>query len=107
MKDPIAALSIKRAADRIFYVNAALFSPAFRKAYGEFIDLCFIPGPLNEYDATAKLKTDVKIRQDMFAKRGLAWDPEWNSYFAPPEFLTSRDAMVRGYQRLMDTFVQE
>lgn len=107
MKDPIAALGLKRAADRLFHVNAALFSPSFRHAYGEFIDLCFVPGPLNEYDATAKLKTEVNIRREMFAKRGQAWNPEWDGYFAPHDLLTTRDAIVRGYRRMMDAFAQE
>jgi hypothetical protein len=107
MKAPIEALGIKRAADRLFYVNAALFSPSFRSTYSKFIDLCFVPGPLHEYDTTAKLKTDVKIRKEMFAKRGLAWDPQWDGYFAPPELVTSRDAIVGGYRRMMDAFVRE
>src|SRR5262245_57166953 len=107
MKEPVAALSVKRAADRLFYVNAALFSPSFRRAYVEFIDLCFIPGPLHEYDTTAKLKTALTIRREMFSKRGQAWDPEWNEYFAPAEAVSSRDAIVQGYRRMMDTFVRE
>lgn len=107
MKDPVAALSLKRAADRLFYVNAALFSSSFRRAYGEFINLCFVPGPLDEYDASAKLKTEVKIRREMFAKRGQAWNPEWDEYFAPAELLTSREAIVRGYRMMMDAFVRE
>jgi hypothetical protein len=107
MKDPGEALGVKRVADRLFYVNSALFSRGFRHAYGEFIDLCFVPGPLHEYDSTAKLKTDVKIRREMFAKRGEVWKPEWDSYFAPPELVTSRDAIVRGYRTMMDVFVQE
>jgi len=107
MRDPVAALAVKRAADRLFYVNSALFSPSFRQAYAEFIDLCFIPGPLHEYDATAKLKTAVTIRRQMFVKRGQAWDPEWDGYFAPPEAVSSRDAIVGGYRRVMDAFVRE
>src|SRR4051794_5983466 len=54
MRNPVAVLDVKRAADRIFYVNAALFSSRFRRAYEEFMDLCFVPGPLKDYDSTAK-----------------------------------------------------
>jgi hypothetical protein len=106
MKEPGAVLGLKRSLDRLFYVNAELFSLTFRKAYKEFIDLCFIPGPLNEYDATATLKTDVNIRKQMFAKRGQFWRPEWDNYFAPPDLVTSRGSIMHGYRRVMETFVQ-
>jgi len=36
MQDPIKALGVKREADRLFYVNAALFSPSFRRTYSEW-----------------------------------------------------------------------
>jgi hypothetical protein len=107
MKDPVAALSLKRCADRLFYVNAALFSQRVREAYRDFIDLCFVPGPLEEYDATATLKTDVNIRREMFAKRGEAWRPEWDRYFESRERISSRDEIVTGYRKMMDAFVQE
>jgi hypothetical protein len=107
MKDPTEALAAKRTADRLFYVNAALFSFAFRNAYGHFIDVCFIPGPLEEYDSSAKLRTDAKVRREMFAKRGDPWRPEWNDCFAPPEQVVKRDQIVGAYHALMDAFVDE
>jgi hypothetical protein len=90
-----------------FYVNEALFTHRFRNAYHRFIDLCFIAGPLHEYDATAKLRTDLNIRRDMFAKRGLTWKPEWDAYFAPPTQITERDAILQAYHGVMQSFVQE
>ena len=106
-KDPVSVLSLKRCADREFYVNAPLFSQSFRDAYHAFINLCFIPGPLEEYDASAKLKTDIAIRRDISANRGQQWNAAWDSYFAPPDEVTKRDNLLQGYWSMMDTFARE
>jgi hypothetical protein len=64
-KNPVAVLGLKRFADREFYVNAPLFSKSFHDAYHAFINLCFIPGPLEEYHASAQIKTDAAIRKSV------------------------------------------
>jgi len=106
-KDPIAVLGLKRSADREFYVNAPLFSKSFHDAYHVFINLCFIPGPLKEYDASAKIKTDVAIRKSMFVSRGQQWNADWDSYFSLPNEVAKRDILLREYWKMMDAFARE
>lgn len=106
-KDPSAAIDLKRDADRQFFVNAPLFSSDFQRAYQDFIDLCFIPGPLDEYDASATLRTDIDVRKDIFKKRGKPWSSQWDAYFAPQGDVTDRAELVRGYRRMMDAFARD
>ena len=107
MADPLKLLSLKRTADRIFFVNAALFSAAFRNGYHQFMNLYFIPGPLDVYDATAKIRTSLEIRKEMYAKRKVQWDTAWDTYFAQSNMVPERELIVTSYRNLMDTFVQE
>jgi hypothetical protein len=107
MKDPIAILNHKRCADRMFYVNATLFSPRFRRAYKKFMDTCFIPGPRHEYDTTATLKADVNIRRDMFAKRKQTWNAEWDTYYSPRGEIPEQKVIGEVYWKMMHVFVRE
>ena len=100
-------MGLKRDADRHFVVNAPLFSDDFRKAYQGFINLCFIPGPLDKYDASATLRTDIDVRKDIFAKRAQPWDPQWDEYFAPRRAITDRPKLVQGYWQMMDAFTRD
>jgi hypothetical protein len=106
-KDPVTALGLKRIIDRLFYVNAPLFSKDLTIKYENFIDLCFIPGPLDEYDSTALLKTDINTRKKMYAKAKLAWDTNWDNFFARSEDVTPRDEIIEGYWFLMHSLSQE
>lgn len=106
-KTPIEALDLKRNADRRFFVNAPLFSAGFHTAYQDFINLCFIPGPLDEYDASATLRTDIDLRKDIFRKRQQPWDPKWDAYFASRAAITDRGELVQGYWQMMDAFARD
>ena len=107
MKAPSEVIGLKRSIDRLFYVNAPIFSDYFREVYREFMNLYFIPGPLTDYTASARLKTDVKIRMDMFKAVGQKWDSNWDIFFVSTEHVSSRDEIVKGYGRLMDAFAKE
>jgi hypothetical protein len=93
--------------DRLFYVNAALFSDHFKTLYHDFINLYFIPGPLNEYDASAKMRTDIKIRKQLVTKSGNIWDPAWDALFSQAGEIACREDVVRSYSNLMDAFAAE
>jgi hypothetical protein len=107
MKDPVAVLAVKRKADKLFHVNAALFSSRFQTGYKVFIDLCFVPGPLEEFHTSATLRADMNIRKEMFRKRGADWNPKWREYFAPAEKVTSREEIRAGYHAVMSSFASE
>lgn len=104
---PQDVLTLKRNIDRIFYVNYALFSLEFQTAYRSYIDLCFIPGPYGEFDASAELKTDIEVRKQIYERSKLPLYPGWENYFAPHDDVTSREQIRNAYQRLMKTFVAE
>lgn len=107
-KDPVAALGLKRTIDRLFFVNAPLFSKELTAKYINFMGLCFIPGPLEEYDSNALLKTDMNKRKEMYKKAKLAWDPDWDRLFAQTEEdVTPRDDVVEGYRRFMRSLSRE
>lgn len=71
------------------------------------MNVYFIPGPLTDYTATARLKTDVKIRMDMFKEVGQTWDPKWDSFFVSTKHVSSRDEIVGAYWKLMNAFAKE
>ncbi len=106
-KPPTDALALKRSIDREFYVNAPLFSRQFRENYEAFIDLYFVPGPLNEYDASAKLRTDISHRKKLITKTEISWEEDWNQYFCAPEVATNREDVVASYWKLMNAFAIE
>lgn len=106
-KTPVEALDLKRNADRRFFVNAPLFSSDFQTSYQNFINLCFISGPLDEYDANATLRTDIDVRKDIFQNRQQPWDQKWDAYFASRAAITGRDELVQGYWRMMEAFARD
>ncbi len=106
-KDPTAVLGLKRSADREFYVNAPLFSQDFSDAYHRFINLCFIPGPLEEYHTSAKIKTDMAIRKRILASQGQQWNENWDVYFSQSSEIVKRDELLREYWKMMDAFARE
>jgi hypothetical protein len=107
MKDPVSVLALKRSRDRLVHVNAPLFSERFRTADARFIDLHFIPGPLDEYASTAKIKTDLNGRKELYRVRGEPWDTQWDSYFASRADTTARKAILDGYWTMMGVFARE
>ena len=107
-KDPVSALGLKRTIDRLFYVNAPLFSEDLPKHFEHFIDLCFVPGPLDEFDSTALLKTDIQTRKEMFKKANFTWNSGWDNLFVRlKEDVTSREEIAEGYWALMNALSQE
>ena len=99
---PPAAIDRKRALDKKFHVNRALFTSDFQAAYHSFMDACFLMGSTLGEDA--KLKLDpTKLRKE----RGedMRWDDKWDDRFAvaealkPPEFDRRYDALVAAFAR--------
>ena len=100
--DPPAAIARKRALDKKFHVNRALFTTEFQGAYHSFMDACFLMDAALGEDA--KLKLDGEWLKD---ERGedLTWGSEWDDRFAadealePEEFDRRYDALVAGFAR--------
>jgi hypothetical protein len=107
MKDPRELLLVKRNADRCFYVNAALFSPSFQRLYEVFMAVLFVPGPLEEHETAARIKSDVAVRKEMFARRGEKWKAEWDGHFVSKGPIPKHDEILAAYQGLMAAFVRE
>jgi hypothetical protein len=84
---PPDAIKAKRRLDRLMYINEALFSNEFRRAYFSFIHRCF-----ETYVGPAK---DAKLRTSL-AERTLVptWDKSWAQAFTgeeeDPEILEGR-----------------
>ena len=74
---PPDVVKLKRGLDRIAYVNAPLFPPAFFDRYNAFIELCY--RPFAGWIQDAKLRTLTERRKEA---AGTSWKAEWDSCFA-------------------------
>lgn len=104
---PTAALRLKRKADRLFFVHEALFSSNFRTAYREFINLCFDSGPREEHHTSARLRTEMAPRKDIFKRRQERWDPRWDEHFVATEPLPLRSAVRSAYKGVTEAFADD
>jgi hypothetical protein len=99
---PPAAIDRKRALDKTFHVNRALFTGEFQAAYRSFMDACFLTDAAAGEDA--KLKLDgQKLRRER--GDGVKWDDMWDDRFEasealdPEEFDRRYDALVAAFAR--------
>ena len=106
-KAPMDIIALKRSIDRLFYVNAPLFSKKFSNIYEGFINQYFVPGPLKEYNATAKLRADIDIRIKLFHDANKPWDTQWETFFADKSDVTNRKDIQQGYHLFMYAFSSE
>jgi hypothetical protein len=108
---PVDVIELKRKADRLFFVNAPLFPKEFRTEYQKFINLCFKPGPEEDIEKSAQLKTDVDKRKKHFSKQVDAklvnWGPGWDILFAPNEDIIERTTIRNGYWNMMNVFAKQ
>lgn len=100
---PPAAIALKRQADRIAHVNAALFSAVLMDAYDGFMKSCF--RTYNDVGADAQLRASLDHH-----RRGTApWDDAWDELFLKDEKGESTDKRTinDAYHRLMSEFATE
>ncbi|MEM1368329.1 MAG: hypothetical protein AAGG02_09985, partial [Cyanobacteria bacterium P01_H01_bin.15] len=106
-EEPPKAMALKRAIDRLFHVHAHLFSNQFTNACYRCIDLYFIPGPLNVYDSSARMRTDINRRKKLISAQGKQWESEWDELFSSPDKITNFPKLLSSYRELMDNFANE
>ena len=98
---PPEVVKLKRAADRIVYVNAALFSGDFPRIYNEFINHCF--HTYSDWGHDARLRTMSERRQEAHKE----WVSEWNSCFAENAHCSDPNHIKASYQKLVSSFAKE
>jgi hypothetical protein len=100
---PPAAIDRKRALDKAFHVNRALFTREFQAAYHSFMDACFLTDVAAGADA--KLKLDP---EELATERGedRRWDDTWDGRFAAAEALKPTE-FDRRYDGLVAAFAKE
>lgn len=108
-KSPEEIISLKRKADRMFYVNAPLFSSNLKNKYEEFIKTCFVPKKPGESDSITVLKTDIEVRKKLFTPKDNAeWNSVWDSHFPTnPDGVSPPENVLQKYMILMNFFVRE
>lgn len=99
---PPEVIDRKRKADRIFHVNAPLFSQAFQERYIDFVNVCF--EHFTGYGNPPRLRTDLGRQQ---SERGGQWNDDWGPLFAAPDGVSSLPDVARSYDALMDRFAVE
>lgn len=96
---PPRVIAVKRSADKLFFVNAELFSPSFRIHYDAFIDICFrhYAGAPGE---PAKLRSDEEFQREL---RGTDWEEAWSALFDEAD-VPGTDLVRKHYRNLMESF---
>lgn len=98
---PDQIVSLKRKMDKIAYVNATLFPPAFLDEYNAFIGDCF--STYTGWGNAAKIRSLLQRRKDAAGKK---WEDEWDEFFdtqTPPEV----EEVRRAYSSVMNAMTSE
>lgn len=96
---PPDILDIKRKADKIFHVNASLFSDDFSSYYDEFMGSCF--KTYTGMGEGAKLRTPARLHKLN------NWDERWEHLFADDSESVPKKTIQDTYTRLMGSFAHQ
>jgi hypothetical protein len=97
---PPQVIEIKHRLDRLVSVNSPLFSNNFRRAYDQFMLLCFDMLVAENRDAQLRTLTDQRTALP-------GWREEWQPMFSEPSSCPPPYQVLAAYEELMARFAKE